>query len=111
MPAPSFVGVVPRPLVEVHLRAPGFDLVARDTGAHDIGRSAESGLRLVHATVSRRHARLIVSDDWTTVYVQDMGGANGTRLNGRSVTGVEAVKEGDVIGLGEVELKVSFVRG
>jgi pSer/pThr/pTyr-binding forkhead associated (FHA) protein len=111
METPAFEEAGPRPIREVALRGDGFDLVARGNGAQDIGRSSEAALRLVHATVSRRHARLIVSDDRMAVYIQDVGGANGTRLNGRTVTGVEAVKEGDVIGLGEVELTVSFVRG
>ncbi len=94
----------------MRLVAPGFDVVATGTGAHDLGRAKEAALRINHPTVSRQHARLIISDDRTIVYVQDRGGANGTRLNGAAVEQLQVVQQGDTIGVGEVVLTVSIKR-
>jgi pSer/pThr/pTyr-binding forkhead associated (FHA) protein len=94
----------------VRLTGPGVDLVVVGPGAHELGRAKEAALRVNHPTVSRRHARIIVSDDRTIAYVQDLGGANRTRLNGREVTAVQPLADGDVLTLGQVELKVTVSR-
>jgi S-DNA-T family DNA segregation ATPase FtsK/SpoIIIE len=85
--------------------------VATETGAHDLGRAKDAALRVNDPTVSRQHARLILSDDRSVVYIQDRGGANGTRLNGVAVEQLQIVKEGDTIGIGDVLLTVSYKRG
>ena len=61
--------------------------------------------------VSRRHARIILSEDRKVAYVQDGGGANGTRLNGQEIVKLAPLTEGDTIEIGEVALKVSLKRG
>ncbi len=99
------------PIVEVRLTAPGLELVATETGAHDLGRAKDAALRVNDPTVSRQHARLILSDDRSVVYIQDRGGANGTRLNGVAVEQLQIIKEGDTIGIGDVLLTASFKRG
>ena len=71
-----------RPILEVRLTGAGFDIAVTDTGAHELGRSSEADLRVNHPTVSRKQARIIIGDDRTIAYLQDAGGANGTRLNG-----------------------------
>jgi pSer/pThr/pTyr-binding forkhead associated (FHA) protein len=43
--------------------------------------------------------------------VQDGGGANGTRLNGKEVVKLAPLTDGDTIGIGDVSLKVSLKRG
>jgi pSer/pThr/pTyr-binding forkhead associated (FHA) protein len=63
-----------------------------------------------HPTVSRKHARIILADDRGIVYLQDAGGANGTRLNGKAVEKLAALSDGDRVGIGEVELKVTLKR-
>jgi pSer/pThr/pTyr-binding forkhead associated (FHA) protein len=68
-------------------------------------------LRIDHPTVSRRHARLILGDDRAMVYLQDQGGANGTRLNGKEIAKLAPIADGDTVGIGEVELTVSLERG
>jgi pSer/pThr/pTyr-binding forkhead associated (FHA) protein len=98
-------------IVELRLTGAGFDLVARESGAHELGRAKDASLRVDNQTVSRQHARIIISDDRSVAYVQDRGGANGTFLNGVTVDKLKLVKDGDVIGLGEVKLKVSIRRG
>jgi pSer/pThr/pTyr-binding forkhead associated (FHA) protein len=97
-------------IAELRLTGSGFDLVARDSGAHELGRAKDASLRIDNQTISRQHARIIISDDRSVAYVQDRGGANGTFLNGMPVDKLKLVKDGDVIGLGEIKLKVSIRR-
>ncbi len=114
VPAPA--PAVPKPapaarILEVRLSAQGVDLAVTEPGAHDLGRSSEMELRVNHPTVSRRHARIILSDDRGVAYLQDQGGANGTRLNGKEVGKLASLSEGDKIGIGDLELQVSLKRG
>jgi len=103
----------PRPDFEsfvVRLSGGGTDLVVVGPGAHELGRAKGVELRVNHPTVSRSHARIIVSEDRTIAYVQDLGGPNGTRLNGRPVTTVQPIADGDTLMIGQVELKVTVKR-
>ena len=69
-----------------------------------IGRGAEAELRLPVASVSRRHAK--IQRDGDQVTVEDLGSRNGTRLNGRPVTGAQVVKAGDRIDVAGIVLLV-----
>jgi pSer/pThr/pTyr-binding forkhead associated (FHA) protein len=100
----------PAPIREVRLRGAGLDLVLGEPGAHQIGRSPESSLRIDHPTVSRRHARVILAEDRSIAYLQDLGGANGTLLNGAAIEKLAPLGEGDRIRIGEVELVVGLRR-
>jgi pSer/pThr/pTyr-binding forkhead associated (FHA) protein len=112
---PTLRNVSPLPaggrIMEIRLTAPGFDLSAREPGAHELGRATEAPLRVNHPTISRKHARVILADDRTIVYLQDAGGQNGTRLNGRAIEKLAPLTDGDRIGIGDVELKVTLKRG
>jgi pSer/pThr/pTyr-binding forkhead associated (FHA) protein len=99
-----------RPILEVRLTGEGFDVAVAETGAHELGRSSDASLRVNHPTVSRKHARIIIGDDRTIAYIQDAGGANGTRLNGATIERLAPLSDGDRVGIGEVELKVAFKR-
>jgi pSer/pThr/pTyr-binding forkhead associated (FHA) protein len=94
----------------VRLVAEGYDLVAREPGAHELGRAADAALRVNHPTVSRKHARVILADDRGIAYLQDAGGANGTRLNGQAIEKLAPLSDGDRVGVGEVELTVVLKR-
>jgi hypothetical protein len=96
---------------EIRLRAEGIDLVVSEPGEHDLGRAAESPLRVNHPTVSRRQARVILSGDRTMAYLQHLGGTNGTQLNGRLVEKLSPLSDGDVVRVGEVELRLTITRG
>lgn len=98
------------PILAVRLRGAGFSLAVTEPGEYDLGRSREAALRVEHPTVSRRHARIILSDDRASAFLQDQGGANGTRLNGREVTKLARLADQDTIGVGEVDLIVSLER-
>jgi len=71
-----------------------------------IGRDAGCMLRIGDAAVSRRHARLIRRHD--EVFLEDLGSANGTVINGRTVVAPIRVRHGDVITIGGRDLTVSF---
>ncbi len=67
-----------------------------------IGRSRTSDVLFEDETVSRRHARLAVSQEvW---WLEDLGSANGSRLNGVRVNEQLALKDGDRLSLGQLEM-------
>jgi pSer/pThr/pTyr-binding forkhead associated (FHA) protein len=96
---------------ELRLRAEGIDLVVTAPGEYELGRAVGSPLRVDHPTVSRQHARIILSESRTTAYLQDQGGVNKTRLNGRPLQKLSPLADGDKLRLGDVELVVSITRG
>jgi two-component system, cell cycle response regulator len=68
-----------------------------------LGRDPENELVISDEGVSRRHARLEQSGDhWL---VMDVGSRNGTLLNGKHLTGVKRLKNGDLLKLGSVMVK------
>ncbi|MFF0741612.1 FHA domain-containing protein [Streptomyces sp. NPDC004111] len=70
-----------------------------------IGRELGSGLRLSHETVSRRHAELALQNGvWV---LRDLGSTNGTCVNGRRVTGVAVVNDGDQVSFGHMTFRLS----
>ena len=85
-----------------------FDLA--QPGRFEVGRSASTAFRVDHTTVSRRHAVLTLSDDRAHVIVEDLGAANGTRVNGREIKGTQELQDGDVLEMGEVRFQVRFER-
>jgi pSer/pThr/pTyr-binding forkhead associated (FHA) protein len=105
-PRPSSAGRI----AEVRLSGKDVDVAATETGAHELGRDKGAALRVNHATVSRQHARIIISDDRGVAYVQDRGGANGTKLNGAPIKEIKLLSDGDTVSIGDVELKVSIRR-
>ena len=114
LPASPY-GPTPRPstlrkIAEVRLQASGVDVAATATGAHELGRDKAAGLRVSHPTVSRQHARVIISDDRSVAYIQDRGGANGTRLNGVTIKEIQLLNDGDTVSIGDVDLKVAIRR-
>jgi hypothetical protein len=82
-------------------------LLALDWGAEPqellVGRSSGCDVVLSDPTVSRRHARLTLSDGrWI---LRDLQSTNGSRLNGRRV-GRCQLRPGDELCLGEARLRV-----
>lgn len=64
-----------------------------------LGRSAENEIPLDSEKVSRRHALIVLTG--ATFYVQDLGSANGTFVNGNQVRDRVALNNGDEIRLGD----------
>jgi pSer/pThr/pTyr-binding forkhead associated (FHA) protein len=70
-----------------------------------VGRSAENTIAL-HSDeyASGRHARIEPLRDG--VWVVDLGSTNGTSVNGHRIAGRERLSEGDVVRVGETELRL-----
>lgn len=63
-----------------------------------VGRAADCDIVIVAGTISRHHARLVVSESATTL--EDLGSRNGTFLLGTRIDGQELVHDGNDIRLG-----------
>ena len=72
-----------------------------------IGRSASAEVRLGSKFVSRAHARVLKTDDGLSI--EDLGSHNGTKLNGQTIEGREAVEAGDVLHIGSFAVTVDEI--
>jgi hypothetical protein len=72
------------------------------TGELVIGRDESCGLHLADESVSRRHARVVVTNG--RAEVEDFGSRNGTLLNGQRLDGRRPLDVGDVLTLGEATI-------
>lgn len=69
-----------------------------------LGRAAPNTVPLPDSTVSARHARLAYRQGkW---WVEDLGSANGTYVNGKRVDGPVAVDDGDELDVAQVRLRL-----
>jgi hypothetical protein len=70
-----------------------------------VGRDAASGVRLDgDEFASARHARIDPRPDG--VWVEDLGSTNGTFVNGDQITSRRLLQPGDVLRVGETELRL-----
>jgi len=70
-----------------------------------IGRAADNPVSIPDTSVSRKHALVRnTGDGWA---VSDLGSGNGTLLNGEPIADETQLNEGDVITLGDTELRFS----
>ncbi|MCB9824436.1 MAG: sigma 54-interacting transcriptional regulator [Planctomycetes bacterium] len=80
--------------------------VLRDDGLERgvlLGRSRDADVRILSETASRRHAR--IKTDGGRTMLEDLGSSNGTLLNGEPVARPAALFDGDVIAIGEVQIR------
>ncbi len=114
-PAPDATGFHPLPAFQgsatgddvwlVALRGGGlhegerFDLI----GGLSIGRSQEADLRIDDRYASGLHARVFSREGHT--YVEDMNSTNGTLLNDAQLHGEAEMLDGDVVRIGDTELR------
>ncbi len=114
-PAPDATGFHPLPAFEgsasgadawlVALRGGGlragerFDLI----GGLSIGRSQEADLRIDDRYASGLHARIFSREGRS--YVEDMSSTNGTLLNEAELHGEAELLDGDVVRIGDTELR------
>lgn len=71
-----------------------------------LGRRPDNDLIFSDTTVSGVHCEITVEDG--TVYLCDKNSTNGTYLNGIKIAEKTAIKKGDVMVLGQLELKISL---
>ena len=55
-------------------------------------------IRIDSTTISRRHARIVVTAGETTI--EDLGSKNGTQVNGHPVTSPVVLNDGDALQVG-----------
>jgi DNA-binding winged helix-turn-helix (wHTH) protein len=72
------------------------------TGEHVIGRDPDVEIQLDSTTVSRRHARLVVTPEG--VVLEDFGSKNGTYCGDERVTSPVRLADGDAIRIGSLLL-------
>lgn len=72
------------------------------SGVYVLGSASGIDIKISHATVSRRHARLKVDRDRVTI--EDLGSTNGTLVNGVKIKEPVVVQDQSVIVCGEVRL-------
>jgi len=76
--------------------------IALREGENILGRLDEGVAWLESPTVSRRHARIVVTDGKATL--EDLGSKNGTFLRGKRLTSPAFLSDGDEILLGRVHM-------
>ena len=77
-------------------------------GPLSIGRGTDNLIRIESETVSRHHARILVKAGRPSV--EDAGSTYGTFVDGQKVAGRRALRDGDVVRLGDVELHIEVRR-
>lgn len=70
-----------------------------------IGREESLELCIEDGEISRRHAQLELRDD--VLVIRDLGSTNGTSVNHDRIRQATALREGDILHLGPVELRVA----
>jgi pSer/pThr/pTyr-binding forkhead associated (FHA) protein len=75
-------------------------------GTQLIGRGDDCDIRLASDKVSRQHARITLTDDGPVI--EDLGSANGTRLNGMRLTESAALMHGDTVTIDRFTLRVQL---
>jgi DNA-binding winged helix-turn-helix (wHTH) protein len=87
----------------VLLLLPDGRRVALGTGINIIGRDRDADVRIDDASVSRRHARIVVERD--AVAIEDLESKNGTRVGGVPVSQPVRLAKGDVVAFGAIETR------
>jgi transcriptional regulator with GAF, ATPase, and Fis domain len=70
-----------------------------------LGSAQGAGVRVVHPTVSRLHARIVLTD--AAAWIEDLGSTNGTYVDGVEVRAAR-LHDGARLRVGEVELAVRY---
>ena len=79
------------------------------TGENIVGRERDAAIRIDDPSISRRHARIIVSAEG--VAVEDLRSKNGTSMHGRRIHAVNRLTDGDMIVFGTVAAVLRAVGG
>ncbi len=78
-------------------------------GSHTrLGRASDNDIRLSDPQSSRYHA--LIQHRQESYLLSDQGSGNGTLVNGRQITGPTRLSPGDIITIGNTQIKVEEVR-
>ncbi|MBY0492855.1 MAG: FHA domain-containing protein [Cyanobacteria bacterium] len=87
----------------------GAKRIPLGVGTHLVGRDRECEVFLNDVSVSREHARIVVTS--RSVTVEDLGSKNGTQVNGTRIAKPTAIESGDQITFGSVQMSIELQRG
>ena len=73
-----------------------------------VGRGSEAAVRINSKEMSRRHAQLVVRP--TEITVEDLQSANGTKVNGNTITVPTKVADGDTVAFAGFKFRVEIAR-
>ena len=82
----------------------GVSIVVR--GPVIVGRSPGADIVVGAGYVSGRHARFQLMGQ--NLFVEDLGSTNGTGVNGQPITEPTALRNNDVVNVGDVAIRVRF---
>jgi hypothetical protein len=71
-----------------------------------VGRAPGADIVIAAAYVSGRHARIARLGE--NLIIEDLGSTNGTTVNSARIQGTEQLEDGDIVGIGDVTLRVNF---
>lgn len=83
----------------------GFDDLLLREGRNTIGRAPECDVQIPSDRVSRRHARIVVTDG--RAVIEDLGSKNGTFIDGRPLAGPTELTDGAQISIGPAVMTYS----
>ena len=86
----------------------GYREIALHAGENLLGRDEDAVVWIDDPEVSRRHARIVISESGATM--EDLGSKNGTFVRGERVRGVVSLKEGDLITIGPSSMILQVYR-
>jgi pSer/pThr/pTyr-binding forkhead associated (FHA) protein len=96
----------PLPRLSVQFSEGRRESHALRAGANTIGRAPECDVTLAAPSLSRQHARIMLTDTSSSsprrwgVTIEDLGSLNGTRIDGKVISGVVELRPGAKIVLG-----------
>jgi adenylate cyclase len=70
-----------------------------------VGRLPVCDLHLPFLEISRHHSRFVKTETGTWL-IEDLGSTNGTRLNEKIILSPQPIKDGDIVHLGSIYLKI-----
>ena len=76
------------------------------TGPVIVGRSPGADIVVAASYVSGRHAQFRLMGQ--NLFVEDLGSTNGTFVNGNRISAPAALKNNDVVSVGDVSIRVRF---
>ena len=91
---------VPKPLLKIVQRNRVIqEIVLNPDHEYILGRTPQADIMIPHASVSRMHAKIYTRADG--VFLEDLGSANGTYIDGQRIESVVRLDDGQVIRLGQ----------
>lgn len=74
-----------------------------------VGRVEDNSFQVSDASVSSHHCEILLKGN--DVVVHDLNSTNGTFINGKQITGEAVIPPGQVLRLGQIEIRVEGVEG